>query len=120
MAAPLRSAEEEGHAATSLEGRGVRLTVATGCFRGLNWNLELEHPVVDWADAVARLVTAGWRETSRLAGLFDLVSPEAEHHLVIVPRSEWMQLRVSYLVPQSERSAIAAELAERVAAIVRA
>lgn len=95
---------------------GLRVTRATGCFRNLSWNLELDG--FDWEQLRAALGTAGWAEASVLEGLYDYAVPEGAHHLVVVPRSQWVQLRLSYLLPAEDRLATMRALAERVAALV--
>lgn len=97
-------------------GEGVRATRATGCFRNLSWNLELDG--FDWEQLRAALGAEGWAEASPLEGLFDYAVPEGAHHLVVVPRSQWIQLRLSYLLPEGERFATMRALAERMAALV--
>jgi hypothetical protein len=104
----------------SLDGPGYRVTRATGCIRGLTWDLELTRPIDDWGGARRSLGQAGWSEESRLEGLYDCSAPEGGHHLVIVPRSNWLQLRLSYLLPPAERTFTARRLAERISAIVTA
>lgn len=98
-----------------IECVGVRISRATGCFRDLNWDLQLAWRLDDWASLGEVLAGWGWREGSRLEGLLDFQAPHG-HHLVAVPRSEWLQLRLSYLVPAEERRALARELAEALAA----
>lgn len=98
-----------------VEGLGVRISRATGCFRNLSWDLELARRLEDWASLGEVLAGWGWREGSRLEGLLDFEAPHG-HHLVAVPRSEWVQLRLSYLVPGDQRLALARELGEALAA----
>jgi hypothetical protein len=96
-----------------IEGSGVRLTRDQGCFRLLNWDVQLLEPVRDLPSFHSELLAKGWRETSRLVGLWDLASPEG-HRLLAVPATGRLQLRLSYLVPVELRRETALALAQSI------
>ena len=99
---------------------GIRFVRAAGCFRDLNWNLD--GPALESGAAVLRVVLkeAGWCETSPLDGLYDFADADQGHHLVWVPGSQWLQLRLSYLVPASVRRSEVQKVSGWIAALLTA
>jgi hypothetical protein len=108
--AEVHSAGEGGERSVVAVAPGVSLRRATGCFRDLNWDLVLEGVALDWGRVVAALAAVGWTQTSHLEGLAAFALPSGDQ-VVVVPRSEWIQLRVSYLSTSAERRGRVAHLA---------
>jgi hypothetical protein len=103
-----------------IEAGGLRFVRAAGCFRDLNWNLD--SPTLEGGEPALRggLKEAGWCETSPIEGLYDFVDHDLGHHLVWVPSAQWLQLRLSYLVPVSARRSEVQKVSERIAALLTA
>jgi hypothetical protein len=118
MAQVTMDRDEEAPEEVPLEAPGVRVSRATGCYRDLTWDLELEPPVSDWGGLCRALERSGWRDGSRLAGLQDFAAADGSH-LVVVAACGWLQLRLHYPLPQAERRGLALKLAEHVAALAR-
>jgi hypothetical protein len=77
------------------------------CTNALLWEGAVDPAGVDgWCMA---LCERGFRDLSH-APILRILQDEAEHVLVIVPRTGRVQLRLSYLVPPEERPAAASRL----------
>ena len=97
----------------SLEAPGVVLTRDTGCVRRLQWSCRF---VGRTAREVAEgLRASGLPDESRLPGLADFALP-GRHHLVIVPATERVQLRLDVSVAREERAAEALRVARWIVA----
>jgi hypothetical protein len=88
----------------------VRLSQDSGCVYGLVWRVQIEPPY-GGAALCSVLATHGWRTCFELGDLLALVN-SGGHQVLLLRRTERVQIRLNYVTPRQQRHSAAYEVFE--------
>lgn len=94
-------------------GAVLGLRLSQSCYRRLTWECELLEPSKA-ASLSEKLRALGYCDESRFSWVHELARPDG-HHVIIVPRTGRIQIRIHYLTPFAQRQACALGVAREIA-----